>query len=471
MPRTLKILAALLGLGVAAVLVVLLAVRLAEQLGEADEGGPLTARVEESFTGELTQTFVTTGTVRAVRDVQISARVSARIESLPHKEGNDVEAGDLLVKLDASELEAELAEAENQRDARRASLEVERAQLDVLRADRAVAEQRLAQTERERARQQRLADTGDVAASLLEAAELAAAEGRAALDTLDARIAAAERGLEVAGFNIAAAESQIRRVQEQLADTEIRSPIDGTVTALNVEEGEVAVTGTMNNPGTVLLTVADLSALHVVTRIEESDVAAVRPGQPATVRMPAFGERTFRGEVERVALSTDAGSGSAGSGEGGDASTFEARIRLIDTLPQARTGLTAEAEIVAEQFTGVVLVPSQAVLGLAVSDLPEDTVVPPPPEAAGGNAEAAAAPAVRSDIVLVVYVAEGATARATPVRIGPADGRHTVVTAGLDAGAPVVTGPFDTLTALEPGAAITVEAEADGDAPPAGPRP
>ena len=450
-----RVVLALLAL-VAVLLTGLVAVRLAEGLERGDDDAPLPVEARPAERGELTQTFVATGKVEPVRDVQISARVSARVLELPHEEGDAVEPGALLVRLDASELEAELEAATNRRDGLRASIAVEEAQIRASRASRVAAEQTLELARRDLQRQTRLAGTGDIAGSLLEEAELAAAEADASIQAQDARIQAAEEGLAVTRFNIAAAEADMRRIREQLTDTEIRSPMAGTITELNVEEGEVAVTGTMNNPGTVLLTVADLSGLRVVTQISETDVASVETGQEAKVTMPAFGSRVFPGRVERIALSMNGGN-SRNNANNNDAGTFEARVELLELPPMVRTGLTAEVEIVAETFKDAVLVPSQAVLSVALTDLPEGIELPE--TTAGGQAP-------RRDIALVVYTLDGDRAQPIPVAIGPADGRNTLITAGLEAGTPIITGPYLTLSNLNPGAPIVPPG--GGDAGPGG---
>src|SRR5213078_5154786 len=102
--------------------------------------------------------------------------------------------------------------------------------------------------------------------------------------------------------NLDAAEAEIARAKDNLSYTVITSPIDGVVTKLNAEVGELVVTGTMNNPGTVIMEVADLSTMLFKARVDESTVASVKIGQHAIVRVPAYKDREFHGTVTTVAL-------------------------------------------------------------------------------------------------------------------------------------------------------------------------
>ena len=99
-----------------------------------------------------------------------------------------------------------------------------------------------------------------------------------------------------------AAQAEIARATDEMGYTKMYSPIDGVVTRLNAEVGELVVTGTMNNPGTVIMEVADLSTMLFKARVDESAIASLKVGQKAIVRVPAYKDHEFSGTVQTVAL-------------------------------------------------------------------------------------------------------------------------------------------------------------------------
>ena len=412
--------------GVLLVLAVVLAVAgsmLAARFAPADTG-PLTVHLTTVATGDLTETFSAPGELEAIVQVELSARVAARVTALPRGEGAAVQAGDVVVELDAQDLSAALDAATQQRDGLVATLAVDRARIRGQQAMLESTRSALTDAERNLERQTNLQETGDVSQRLLEDARQTNAAAAARLASDEAALQAAELGLDVSGFNIASAEADIRRFQDNLANTVLTSPIDGTVTRVNVEVGETAVTGTMNNAGTVLLEIADLSGLVVVARIDETDINRIRAGQRAHVRVPAYPDQVFEGTVERVALSTARAATTGGRNAlgGGSSSHFETRIRLDELPDPVRTGLSATVEIEAETFVDVLKVPNQSVVSMAVADLPDD-----------GEAGVTATYKVGGRTTgLAVYVVRNGKAALAPVAIGASDTNHTVITQGLE---------------------------------------
>ncbi|MEM9419777.1 MAG: efflux RND transporter periplasmic adaptor subunit [Planctomycetota bacterium] len=402
-------------------------------------------------TGELVETLAAPGLVEAVTEVEISARVSARILDIPNGEGKQVTAGDpasdppippsILIELDASDLRAQLDAAQKRRDSLIATTAVDRARIRGLQASRKSALTTLDDARSDLERQARLQESGDVSAMVLEDARQAFASAEAAAASADANLQAAELGLEVTGFNIASSEAEIQRLRENLAYTTITSPIDGIVTRVNVEAGEIAVTGTMNNPGTVLIEVADLSGLVVTARIDESDIIRAKEGQPAKIYIAAYPDQVFDGIVERVALATStqtaAGRGSTGS------AYFETRIRLNELPDPIRTGLSASVEIEAAKYHDVLLVPNQSVMSVPIESLP--TVEDGDDDEDGVSATYNVGSRTTA---LAVYAVRDGKATLVPVEIGASDENNTIITAGLKVGDTVISGPFASLSQL-----------------------
>ncbi len=390
--------------------------------------------VETVRRGDLTEVVSAPGVVEPLTKVEISARVSARIMKLPFREGERVyaenEAGDvkpsLLIELDASDIQAQLESAQKRREGLAAQVEVEQRRIAGLEASLAGTKIVLEDALRELERQRSLSKTGDVSKRDFEQAERAYHEAKSRFDAEAASLEASKLGLEVSGFNIEAADADIKQIRENLAYTSIYSPIDGVVTKLNVDVGEIAVTGTMNNPGTVLLEVADLSRMLVVARIDEANIRDVEPGQLVEVRLVAYPGMVFEGRVQSVALAATAEQGQH----------FETKVLLNEGTSLKRTGLSADVEIQVQSHEQAVLVPSQAVLSRSVDSLPIELREDNP-----------LIDASRANTIVVYRLVDG-KAVATPVRIGASDSLNTVVLEGLEPGAELITGPYAVLESL-----------------------
>jgi HlyD family secretion protein len=220
---------------------------------------------------------------------------------------------------------------------------------------------------------------------------------------------------------VAQAQAQLARAEDVLRKTEIRSPVDGVVSRLQVRQGEMVVIGIQNQPGTTLMTVSDLAELNAEVKVAEADVLRVAVGQPATVTLEAVPDRTFTGRVVEVGASALPVTGAAAS-----AREFRVRVRIDRPEPGLRPGLTCDAEILTSEKRGVVTVPLQAV---------------------------ALRPGAEGKDQSGVFVAKDGAAVFTPVTTGIIGGLDVEVM-GLAAGAPVVVGPFQTLRELKDGAKV-----------------
>ncbi|MEY3024792.1 MAG: Macrolide-specific efflux protein MacA precursor [Planctomycetota bacterium] len=251
------------------------------------------------------------------------------------------------------------------------------------------------------------------------------------------------RNISVIESSVAAAAADIGQVEELTAKTIMRSPIDGTMTLLNAEVGELVVVGTMNNAGTVILTIADLTRMRLDAKVPEASIARVAAGQPAEVRINAYPGRVFRGVVERVALQRSLDRDGTGY--------FKVEVMLELDGERILSGLAANVEIEVSERDGL-LVPSQAIVDVDVEALPE---------------EVSASPLVdrRSRSVTAVFVVRDGKAMLTPVSIGPSNLVETLVLEGVEEGEVVVTGPYKALEKLEHGAAVKPRESATEAAP------
>ena len=206
----------------------------------------------------------------------------------------------------------------------------------------------------------------------------------------------------------------------------IKSPIDGIITVLKAEEGEMVMTGTMNNAGTMIMEVADLSTMLMVARVDESQIDSVKKGQHALVRISAYRDQVFEGIVDTV-------------GESRTTDTldqtkyFQIKIKLTDLKGyRIRSGLGADVEIETLKHTSNLRVPSQSVMSRPVDQLPPELKLSPLIEKG-------------KTFATVVFRCIDNKAVMTPVSVGASDDTHTIIKAGLSENDPVITGPYKIL--------------------------
>lgn len=401
------------GLGiVAAIGVVVYKSPVGQKLIEAQSGREDAKPVvmEPVAFGDLARTVSAPGSIEPKRLIKISSQVSAKILALPFEEGQRVKEGDVVIRLDPQNLTAAL-------DSARAGLAGQQASLGG--ADASLINARLVYE-----RLSQLYETGDATKSELDAAE--------------ASFLQAQSSKQVLIHQIEQAQAQIDRAQKDLDNTIITSPIDGVITDLNAEVGETVIVGTTNNPGSIIMEIADLSEMLLKAQVDEANIAPVAPGQEARIYINAYPDRQYEGKVQKIALKRQI----AADGTG----TFEVEI-LMD-LPEGETlysGLSASTDIVVEHFYDAMIVPSQAVVDRRIEELPD--------EVRQGNKLID----FNKTFTRVVYRVVDAKTVATPVTVGPSDLTQTVITEGLSENDIVVTGPFRVLVDLKHGLAVRDE--------------
>jgi HlyD family secretion protein len=214
--------------------------------------------------------------------------------------------------------------------------------------------------------------------------------------------------------------------------------MDGVVTALNAEIGETVIVGTTNNPGSVIMEIADLSEMLVKAQIDESNIAPVKVGQQATVFINAYPDREFEGEVRQIGLKRQVAADGTGY--------FEVEILVrLEEGERLLSGLTASVDVAVEEFFDVLRVPSQCVLDRRVEDLPK------------GIRDASEHIDAEKAFARVVYRMESGKAVAVPVRVGSSDLTHTVIEAGLNPEDRVVSGPYRVLVDIKHDQAVRDE--------------
>ncbi len=389
------------GVAIVVIAIVILSVRSGEPKGTKVFVEPVARKTIEA-------TVTAPGQVDPKVKVNISAHIVGKIDKLYFVEGETVHRGQKLV-----ELEKHLYVA--QRD--RASSMVASARVEVQRARAA-----LNTAESAYKRAQNLAKQGIQAQELFD-------QTRQSYDNALAGLAAAEQGVNQA-------QAGLRQAAEDLSRTTIVSPIDGKVVELNAHEGEVVVTGTMNNPGSVIAVIADLSEILVEAEVGETEVVGIRLNQQAKVRVDAIPDHEYAGHVEEIGSSAAVRQG-AGSG----IRYFKVKVAIDDPDDRLRPGMTSQVAIVTNRAADVAAVPIQAV----VERVPGE--------------KADAADDEGKPKKKYVFVAAKDKAKQTEVTTGISDATHVAILSGVKPGDVLITGPFRALKKLNDGDTIDVTKE------------
>ncbi|MBP1604663.1 MAG: secretion protein HlyD [Acidobacteria bacterium] len=369
------------------------------------------------------------GEIVATRYADIGSSVMGKIVELNVKEGDTVKAGQVLARIDPVQARADLTAAQAFIRALESEALAADEQVRAAQADRAFAAARLGQADLELKRARDLHEQQLLPRSELDARQAEYDSAAAQLKAAEAAIDRARNtGLASQG-RVGQARAQATRARDVVSKTEVTSPMNGVVSRLQVREGEMVVIGIQNQPGTVLMTVSDLSAIDAEVKVAEADVLRLKLGQAATVVLEALPGREFRGRVVEIGASALPVTGAAAA-----AREFRVLVRLDQADAALRPGLTCDVEILTDERANVISVPLQSV------------VLRP----AGGGAVGSGREQPG------VFVVEDERARFTPVKTGIIGGLDMEVS-GLDEKALVVSGPYQALRDLADGARIRVQ--------------
>jgi len=368
----------------------------------------------------LLQSQVTaSGEVVASRYAEIGANIMGRLVSLTVKEGDIVTAGQVVARIDP----VQAASTADAADASLGALEAEaKAATTQVRAAQGAADEaraRAAESATALERAQQLRQGGLIAAADFDRVVAADAAATAQVASAIASFERTQQAAMATERRVAQGRAERARARDQLAKTDITAPIDGVVTRLDVEVGEMVVIGVQNQPGTILMTISDLSAINAEVKVAEADVMRLSNGMPATVTLEALANQRFPGRIVEIGASALPQVGTQAA-----AREFRVKVRLDHTTTPLRPGLTCDAEIVAVERRNVTAAPLQSVV-----------------ERGGRRG--------------VFTIADG-VARFTPVTSGIIGGLSIEVD-GVPESTLLVSGPIQALRDLEDGAAVRID--------------
>jgi len=398
--------------------------------------------VSTASTRTITQVVTAFGRSQPEVEVTISPDVSGEIVELPVQEGDQVQEGDLLARLNPDNYRAQV-------ERQRAEVSSARATLSERKADSLQAKLQF-----------------DRQAGLFEKEVISEAD----YETARSQYQQAVARLEAARFRVESTEASLRDAEEALERTRLYAPMDGTVSKLDVELGE-RVVGTTQMQGTEMMRIARLDQMEVEVDVNENDVVNVALSDSAAVEIDAYPDRQFRGRVTEIANSARV----SGEGTQEQVTNFPVKIRILDShnlgmkpasakveggvrseeiptppqeAPILRPGMSGTVDVFTQTVTDVVAVPIQSV---TVRDF-------------NAEKDKAASDLREEDLRKVVFVADADSARMVEVTTGISDDTHIEVRSGLAGGERVVIGPYSAVSReIENGTRIKVSTPGDDE--------
>jgi HlyD family secretion protein len=406
-------------------------------------------------TRDLEAIVSASGKIQPKRSVNISSDTVGRVVNLAVNEGDRVTKGQFLLQIDPKSLRTRVDSGVASLNAAQASLDQMRQSVETARAQMELAKQTLQRQQNLWKQQLTTQESLDKATNDVRVAESSLSEREKTATAQASRIAQEQAGLDSARYDL----SKVR----------IESPIDGIVTHRSIEEGEMVVVGTMNNAGTVLMTLADMSAIQAEVEVDETNVPNVQLGQIAKITVDAIPDKSFRGHVTEIGnspIQQSSTTGTTTAATGTQATNFKVVVVVDEPIPEVRPGFTCTADITTAKRHNVLSVPIPAV---AVRELVYDAngqVVKEPRTDRRRRSSSTVEPIASAQELEPgqtrketegVFVFRNGLADFVPIKMGIAGERYFELLGGLQAGDQVVTGPYNSVRGMTDGDLVRVD--------------
>ncbi len=377
---------------------------------------------EEITKGDISAVVSASGRVLPKRTVKISAYVPAKIVELPVKEGDWVKKGQLLVQLDPTSYQAAM-------DQYKAQMKVAQANLDQAQM------------------------TFDRQKELFERNLTSKEQYDAALTSLN-----------VAKAQFEQSKAALEKVRDDFSKTQITSPMTGIVTELNAEVGEIVMIGTMNNPGTVIMTISDLSEIEVEVEVDETDIANVKLGQDTKIEIDAFPDTTYKGEVTEIGNTAQI----SGYGTQEQVTNFLVKVLLLEEAKGIKPGMSASVDITTDKRLEVLRAP---IACMVMRKVDSDSLKKEEEKAKGSEVKASEVEKEEKEKVKEeekkedvegIFVIEKDKAKFVPVETGISDEQNIEIISGIKEKDKIIIGPYKTLRTIKDGNKVKVTEKSKG---------
>jgi len=406
----------------------------------------IVVQTEAIKTRDLEAIVSASGKIQAERTVNVSSDTVGRVVNLAVNEGDRVKKGQFLLQIDPKTLRSRVENGTASLKAAEVTLEQMKQAAETSRAQLELARQNLKRQQELWGQQLTTREALDKALNDVKVAESSLSERDKTASAQASRIAQEHANLESAQYDL----SKVR----------IESPIDGIVTARTIQEGEMVMIGTMNNAGTVLMTLADMSTIQAEIEVDETNIPNVQIGQKAKISIDAIPDKSFKGHVTEIGNSPiQTTAASAGT----QATNFKVKVVLDEVVPNVRPGFTCTADITTATRKDVVSVPIPAV---AVRELVYDAnglvIKEPKNDKKRRSVETVASaqelkPGQTRKETEGVFVVRDKHVEFLPIKMGIAGDKYFEVLSGLKAGDQVVTGPYNSVRGMADGDQVKVD--------------
>jgi HlyD family secretion protein len=433
----------------------------------------------------LTSKVTASGDIRAKRFVDLQTEVTGVITELLVHEGDSVRKGDILLRIDPVQTDAEkrIAQAQFEQanaEFRAQEFEISNAESNLLRdeaslrSSRAELEQR--QNNYTRAlnnyrRIQQLHEDGVESRDKYEIAQNEMDSAKSLLDVSKSNLSQMETQINIAKNNIErlkasrkasqarkeSAAASLTKADDSSRKTTITAPLDGIITKLNKEKGERAVPGMLSNPEATIMTIADLSTIQAELKVDETDIVNLSLGNVAQVKVDALPEVAFEGEVTEIGNSPIQASGSSTQ----EAKDFKVIVTLKSPSSKLRPGMSCTSDITTDTKKNALAIPIQALTVREVEvdkdgkyhepDLTKKKSTP------ATSADSKKDKALKKELEGVFVINKNNVARFRNVKTGITGESEIEVLENLKDGEEIVSGSFQTLRTIKDGAVVKID--------------
>lgn len=410
---------------------------------QSSNGKKTSVQADLAYLDEISEIVTASGRIQPQTKVDITSEVSAQIIDLFVAEGDKVVKGQDLLLLDTIQLQTDVAQA--------------RYSLDEITARTDAARTQYEKDQLEFERQKRLYERNLISETAYTNAKFTYENSKANYDAMMAQVKTGQ--------------ARLQKVEDNLTKTRITAPMAGIVTYLSAEVGEIAQAQTSYTQGKRLMTIADLSVFEVEVDVDETEIAKVRIGQPAKIRVDAFRDTSFAGTVVEIGNSAMV----QGQGTENYSTNFLVKVRFNETEQDIRPGMSATTDITTSKVDNALLIPYASVITREFdpdslpAHMQDNNTDSTGEEKALTAAEDNPGPNGDTDLKgnrgrknkkvkkSGVFVVDNGLAKFLEVTTGIADDRNIVALTGLNPGDTVVSGSFQTLRKLADGEEVEID--------------
>ncbi|MBN2384229.1 efflux RND transporter periplasmic adaptor subunit [bacterium] len=409
------------------VIVLVLVVMVVIGITKNKQGG-ISVQVQKIERVDVISIVSGSGKVQPKTQVNITSEVNAAVVSIPVKDGERVNKGQILIQLDTLQATKDMESALYAANELSAHFEGAQIQLAQLKDNYKRLEELYAQK---------------------MSSEQAYKESRYAYKNQEATIKALIEQQK-------AADSYLEKARDNLNKTTIKAPMDGVITWVDVEVGEIAQAQTSFTQGKTLMILSDLSDFEVEVEIDETDIADLEVSQQASIEIDAFPDKTFAGQVTEIGNTAT----TSGFGSTDQTTNFKVKVVLLDSDKRIRPGMSATVDITTNEHRDVLAVPIQAIVMRNAEDLEAETASQPKKTVSSTAAADQPEPqseSTKKEDIKGVFLVKAGKAHFCEVETGISDQQNIEIASGLQEQDEVIIGNFRTLRTLKHGDAVKVE--------------